>query len=247
MRGSRRSAVARMESTIQDVSSAQSQMLQLQSALLKEIRASQERPPAYAESTTKVSLDFSVRTADDPKMTRKLPQLSIQETERTNSPTSLAKTIQNPASSINFCTAWCSCQCHKRRSLKTARFVENVVGALSVSWSGIPTLAKACDQHACRRRSAPAFNVTYRFPQALVQHIYSLSMSYETMCGADFRVRLPRIVDWTSPVWGPAIDGDVAAMRTLFEQGKASPWDVNPLGGSILHVSLLTLCSVRAR
>ena len=240
MRGSRRSAVARIESTIQDVSSAQTQLLQLQSVLLKEVRLNQDRPPAYTDTTNKVSLESAVHAADDPNMTRKLPQLGIQHTESTNTSTSVAKAIQKPASSQKYCAAWCSCQCHKRQSLKTAKLVQNVFGTLSVSWSGIPKLAKTCDQHACRRRSDPTLSVTYRFPQALVQRVMCLSMSYASMCGPELRVRLPRVVDWTSPVWRPAIDGDVTTMRALFEKGEASPWDVNPIGGSILHVRFLS-------
>ena len=172
-------------------------------------------------------------------MTRNPPRLDIQQTDSTNTVTLVAKAIKQPASSQKYCAAWCSCQCHKRQSLKSAKLVQNVFGSLSVSWSGIPKLVKACDQHACRRRSDPTLSVTYRFPQALVQRVMCLSMSYATMCGPELRVRLPRVVDWTSPVWRPAIDGDVATMRALFEKGEASPWDVNPMGGSILHVSLL--------
>ena len=226
--------MARIESTIQDVSSAQNQLLQLQSIILKEVRLNQDRLPVYTDTTTTVSPNFSVRGAvDDPGMTRNSRQLAIQRTDSTE----VSTAIRKPASSQRYCTAWCSCQCHKRQILTTTNLIQHVFGSLSVSWSGIPKLAKACDQHACRRRSGPTLNVSYRFPQVLAQRIMCFSMTYGTMCGPELRVRLPRVVDWSSPIWGPALDADIAAMRTLFEKGAASPWDVNPGGGSLLCVS----------
>ncbi|KAL9112644.1 MAG: hypothetical protein Q9227_003215 [Pyrenula ochraceoflavens] len=31
------------------------------------------------------------------------------------------------------------------------------------------------------------------------------------------------------------MDGNVNAIQDLFSRGVASPWDVNPIGGSMLH------------
>ncbi|MCJ1282847.1 hypothetical protein MMC26_002173 [Xylographa opegraphella] len=60
-------------------------------------------------------------------------------------------------------------------------------------------------------------------------------MSFADLRGPELMVKLPRVVDWTSPVWRPAIDGNENAIKDLFARGEASPWDMNPIGGSVLH------------
>ena len=65
-----------------------------------------------------------------------------------------------------------------------------------------------------------------------------MSMSFADLRGPELMVKLPRVVAWTSPVWRPAIDGNDLAIKDLFARGEASPWDMNPIGGSVLHVSL---------
>lgn len=57
------------------------------------------------------------------------------------------------------------------------------------------------------------------------------------------KVKLPRVVDWCSPIWGPTIVGNTAIIRDLFARGEASPWDMNPIGGSVLHVSISVIMS----
>ena len=46
---------------------------------------------------------------------------------------------------------------------------------------------------------------------------------------------MPRIVDWSSKLWGYGISGNLGGIQNLYTSGIASPWDVSPLGGSLLH------------
>lgn len=48
-------------------------------------------------------------------------------------------------------------------------------------------------------------------------------------------IKIPRIVDWTSKIWGYGLRGNLHAIQELFSQGIASPWDVQAIGGSVLH------------
>ncbi|KAL9091061.1 MAG: hypothetical protein Q9165_004988 [Trypethelium subeluteriae] len=53
--------------------------------------------------------------------------------------------------------------------------------------------------------------------------------------GPELNVKLPRTVRWESPIWGYAINGNLVAIKDMIVKGLASPWDVNGLGGSLLH------------
>ena len=55
--------------------------------------------------------------------------------------------------------------------------------------------------------------------------------------GLRLDLKFPRTVGWDAPIWGFAMDGNVEAIQGMFSRGVASPWDVNPIGGSMLHVS----------
>ncbi|MCJ1394383.1 hypothetical protein MMC18_007261 [Xylographa bjoerkii] len=225
------SAVARIERNVEDVAHSQGRVLRLLSLLTGGIEIEQGSLPTYADAVSESPVHLTV----GPEMTRKLPQRSIRQGDIKNSSTLLPDSLRDLESSKNACAAWCSCKCHKGRSWKTAQLINSVVGSLCLTYYGLPMLAEPCDQHACRRRQSPSFSVTYRFPKALIQRVLSMSMSFADLRGPELTVKLPRVVDWTSPVWRPAIDGDEMVIKDLFARGEASPWDMNPIGGSVLH------------
>ncbi|MCJ1435453.1 hypothetical protein MMC27_004826 [Xylographa pallens] len=230
-RGVRRSAVARIEKSVEDVAHSQERVLRLLSILTGELEIEPALLPTYAEAISDPLIHHPV----GPEMTRRLPAQSIRQGHIRNPPALYPDTLRNVEPSQNACTAWCSCKCHKGQSWKSAQLISNVFGSLCLTYSGLPMLVAPCDQHACRRRQSPSFSVTYRFPQALVQRVLSMSMSFADLRGPELMVKLPRVVAWTSPVWRPAIDGNEVAIKDLFARGEASPWDMNPIGGSVLH------------
>ncbi|KAL8686053.1 MAG: hypothetical protein Q9218_007382, partial [Villophora microphyllina] len=46
---------------------------------------------------------------------------------------------------------------------------------------------------------------------------------------------LSRTVGWLSSLWRHGLDGNLRAIQDLISQGLASPFDVQPLGGTVLH------------
>ncbi|KAL8708079.1 MAG: hypothetical protein Q9220_007011 [cf. Caloplaca sp. 1 TL-2023] len=48
-------------------------------------------------------------------------------------------------------------------------------------------------------------------------------------------LQIPRTVSWASSLWRHGLDGNVRAIQDLFSQNLASPFDVQVLGGSVLH------------
>jgi hypothetical protein len=135
------------------------------------------------------------------------------------------------------CRAFCSCQCHTPSSLYSMRTLANFIGTLSITHSGIPYLTRPCNQSSCLKKANPAIKISYRFPEAIAKRCLFATFSISDLAGPEMNVKMPRVVEWTSPVWQFATVGNVRAIENLFRKGLASPWDVSPLGGTLLHVS----------
>lgn len=65
-----------------------------------------------------------------------------------------------------------------------------------------------------------------------------LLLIYSNYCGPTITIAVRRVVPaFASPVLSMACQGNIAGVRTLFMQGKASPNDTNEISGETpLHV-----------
>lgn len=131
------------------------------------------------------------------------------------------------------CESWCSCACHAKNVLRVKQ--PNVFGSISFSYSGLPWVTASCDQKSCRSRSLLTIAVTAQFPAWFWKRYLSSSFSFTPIRGPEINIRLPRTVDWTSSLWSHGVKGNLDAIQSLFYQGLASPWDIQGLGGSLLH------------
>ena len=209
-------------------------------------------PPQYIESLTpesqfQISVEKTVSVtqfdAQAPVtqqliVTRRLQHKSATEQQQGQPMESSASTSINKQAREDHCDVWCSCRCHAKSSLKTAVSANRIIGSLSVASQGISTGKIQCNQHACRRRPHPSLKVTYRPPPWLSNQYLAFSIRCRPSYGPEINVKLPRIVGWENPLWGHAINGNVVAIKDMFVKGLASPWDVNGLGGSPLHVGV---------
>jgi len=135
--------------------------------------------------------------------------------------------------SIARCKEWCSCTCHKKNVVRMKD--SGTIGSFSLAYSGLPWVTADCDQKSCRSRSVPSIAVTFQFPSWVWKRHLSTSLSYTSIQGPDLSFKLPRVVGWTSKLWGYGLVGDIAGIQALYSSRLASPWDVSPLGGSLLH------------
>lgn len=202
-----------------------------------------DEPPSYETSVTvqQTSLSLLLTTQPSPSLTRR-PKM------RERSPVACITPIDAPSVSDlriphditgRFCDPWCSCSCHRSTSLHLPQGWQHAFGALSISYKGLPGASAACSQSSCRRRATPSVKMSYRFPAALLQRKLMMSWTFSPRNGPESSTKLPRVVDWTSPVWQHATAGNVREMVGLFDKGLASPYDISPVGGNLLHVSVL--------
>ena len=135
------------------------------------------------------------------------------------------------------CERWCSCACHVQGSFRYPAWMRSVVGGLFVGYAGIPVFTPPCSETSCKQRSVPFIEVTYHFPTWLLSRVWSLNFRLSSHGGPELSLRMPRMVDWSTPLWKASTAGDIPAIQRLFASGKASPLDVNPFGQTALHVS----------
>ena len=113
----------------------------------------------------------------------------------------------------------------------------NTIGSLSLAYSGLPWLTARCDQKSCESPAVPSVAVTFQFPPWIWKRYLSTAFTYTQFRGPEIiNLSLPRVVDWTSSkLWEYGITGNLHGIQKLYSSRIASPDDVNPLGGSLLH------------
>jgi hypothetical protein len=136
------------------------------------------------------------------------------------------------------CRPWCSCRCHIRRNIRTPGLMKQFVGSLFVGYSGLPLFTQTCNETQCQKRSGLRVVVSYQFPKWFWEQALFASILQGTMSGPEMLLRVHRTIPFASETYQYTLDGNVPALRRIFEQGKASPFDMDPNGQSLLHVSV---------
>ena len=245
-----RCTVERVETAIERVHDEQAKTSQLLAALVKGLAFQQpsSNPPPFGVSSEDGSLDCTFRvpvkqqddncltstqsTGKPLKMTRRKPQVSTST--KLEAEAELEQPMQVYAKkSTALCKSWCSCACHTKSVVRVKQ--PSLVGSFSLAYSGLPWITAKCSEKACRSRSVPSVAVTVQFPAWFWKRYLSTSFCYTNLRGPEVNIKVPRIVDWTSGIWGLGLRGNIVAIQEMFSAGTASPWDVQGLGGSLLH------------
>jgi hypothetical protein len=136
------------------------------------------------------------------------------------------------------CRPWCSCRCHVRRSVRTPGVMKSFIGSLFMGYSGVPGITQPCNETQCKRRSSTRFILSYQFPEWFWTRALFASFVKSTMFGPEMLLRVQTTIPWASETYNFCVDGNVKGLQRLFEEGSASPFDVDPRGTSLLHVKL---------
>lgn len=129
------------------------------------------------------------------------------------------------------CADWCSCACHKYRSIKSPWALKSYVGEVNIRYSGTKP---ACTERNCRRYSQTSINMTYLLPMYFTHRYLAMAIYFSSQDGPRLSLRIPRVMDWSHLLWNYAKNADLLAIQKLFSEGKASPFDLNPLGSNAL-------------
>lgn len=238
-----RCTVERVETAIERVHDEQARTTQLLTALVNGLALQQpsSNPPPFDVSSEDGSLNCSFRLPvhqrDDRCLAQRPPEKPAKMTRCKPQATTSLESKQPmqvfAKKSTAMCKDWCSCACHVKTVLRVKQ--PNLVGSFSLAYSGLPWVTADCDQKSCRSRSVPSVAVTVQFPAWFWKRYLSTSFCYTSLRGPEVNLKIPRIVDWTSKLWGYGLRGNIQALQKIFSTGAASPWDIQPIGGSVLH------------
>jgi hypothetical protein len=146
------------------------------------------------------------------------------------------RTAQFPRTS---CTPWCSCACHREWRFRTPRVLEQFVGSLFIGYSGLPVLRPPCNEQSCHLQSQPLTYVTYFFPKWFLTRMVTFMMTITPLAGPVASLKVQRTVPGNSDIFNFAKLGDMNGIKDLFDNGLASPHDVQfDSGITPLHVRL---------
>jgi hypothetical protein len=146
--------------------------------------------------------------------------------------------VRASAYRMSRCEGWCSCICHRPYYLQTPQSVDFLLGSLFVGYSGFPIRRRGCNERTCHQQSIPTIKVSYYFPRWFLNRVVQFKAWSSYMQGPSLSLNVPRVIPDDSPVFSFAVQGNLAEIRSLFNKGLASPYDVGLSNGrTALHVS----------
>lgn len=129
------------------------------------------------------------------------------------------------------CVDWCSCRCHTQSVSEFPWILKAFLGHLFIERA---SNGSECNEHGCRRSKISSMKLTYHGPLLLMRRYIKFAMHHSPLNGLNLLIRMPRVMDWQHEFFKHAVVGDVQAIQSLFSEGKASPYDVNPRGSNAL-------------
>jgi hypothetical protein len=137
----------------------------------------------------------------------------------------------------------CGCICHKTYRFTTPKSLYDYLGAVFVSHSGFPAMTRQCNDPYCQRPAEPSGNVTLHWHPWLSTTVLTFAFSH--IPSPEMLLRMSNSIPRSAEVFKYAANGDILGLQSLFDLGKASPFDVCSVKGqSALRVwrKSSTLC-----
>ncbi|KAK4693752.1 hypothetical protein P7C71_g3701, partial [Lecanoromycetidae sp. Uapishka_2] len=156
---------------------------------------------------------------------RTLPQHKLNE--RSYSESSLS--IQRSEFKKRYdCRPGCNCSCHIKRALNSPWLINTLLGELNIYWRSQKSEVR------CNCSGHKGVAVIYRFPQYLLQRYISIILQTTYLDGPELVLRVPRVLPWTHLLWRYSVCGDLMAIKRMYADRIASPYDVDPAGRNAL-------------
>lgn len=137
------------------------------------------------------------------------------------------------------CDPFCSCQCHIKSQIQSPHWLHCVLGTLLYSSTVLPlSSSQPCNLLSCRRSGPGSTRLSYFFPSWALARVFHMTSTWRSVNGADatWTVRMPRVISDDAPLWYHLRRREMNKIKLLFDNGQASPYDVDIMGSSVLHV-----------
>lgn len=136
--------------------------------------------------------------------------------------------IEVDISTISNSATTCQCCCHYISWNRSPRVVDRIFGTLFAAYSGVSCAAPRCNVLGCARSCAGpdiALSLTYFFPLWLLSWGINLRLTHSTR-EFDHNFRMIQCVEYSSPIFRYAYEGDVSRMKALLKGRLGSPFDM---------------------
>lgn len=124
------------------------------------------------------------------------------------------------------CDQHCHCTCHKVHRGRSPQMLDNLLGVLFWTYSGLAITRQACDTSTYVRKSDYAVKISYLFPSWYVRKAISLTCKMMPLGGPLISLKTARIIDYCAPIFHLVRLGDIDAIKALYKQGLASSLDI---------------------
>ena len=149
---------------------------------------------------------------------------SIESRATTGRPRITKSSEPGSPSRKHRCLSWCNCSCHVIKNYHLPWLINFLLGELKIRYSDQQKGA------GCHCLGSPKLHIIYQLPSLLAQRYVFIAMHYSYMAGPEFILRMPRRVSWSHLLWRYSINEDLSAIRKLYSEGLASPYDVDARG-----------------
>lgn len=147
--------------------------------------------------------------------------------------------VETTLATSSDCDPFCGCRCHIKSQIQTPHWLHFVLGTLLYSSTVLPlSSSQPCNLLSCRRSGPGSTRLSYFFPSWAVARVFHMTSTWRSVNGADatWTVRMPRVITDDAPLWYHLQRREMNKIKLLFDNGQASPYDVDIMGSSVLHV-----------
>lgn len=209
------------------------QVLQNVVQAISKLSVSDTVDPLLEQRTQSESSVYDVATSMKPL------NASIDQSAEIEKLNSLSMAVMRPGKTMRLCSPNCRCSCHVQSVFRTPQLLQQITGYLLLGYSGSHILQQQCIP-SCLRNNAKSIQMIYFFPRWFVSRAISVSLA--NTISPTFSIKFRRVVPEASQLFSLSKFGDVDGIKSLFDNGLASPDDVHIRGGwTALHVKIFSI------
>ena len=231
----RRSSMRRLEITVNSVL-RQGHMLEDQARTLLQIRDSwpSSCPQSHPQLNQKIpDMEDSSSTMGLPLQDSANAQISQETTYATRY---VGDDLCFDISYFEGCESISSCTCHRISQIRSPKMLKFLIGSFSLAYRFVPLAAQQCNTANCRRKAISGSKVRYSFPRWFAHRVVIAIAANERQRGPELWLRVLNRRPGTSEIFRVILSGNMKKVQNLLASGRASVFDVDEAGESILQV-----------
>ena len=136
---------------------------------------------------------------------------------------------------LDACSRSCSCVCHRTCQFRAPSFLTGALGFLVFTSRGTPFITETCTERMCKRKAKFSASMSYRFPPWLVARAFYLSVSSSPRNMTSSLITM-RVLPGSARVFAVVANGKINELRSMFQKGQASIYDIDEQNWTLLHV-----------